>query len=255
MSKNPTWTWHELMTADPSAAQRFYTSLLGLKAETWPDPAMQYTILSSASGGLGGIMSPPPGAEGAPSAWMGVVGVPDTDATVARCKELGGAVHNGPFDIPNVGRYAVLADPTGAVFAVMTPTGEGDLPNRQEMGRVSWNELWTSDPEAAWVFYRELFGWVETGTMDMGPQGLYRMYTAPGDTNSLGGIAARMPDQPVSAWAFYFNVPDCAASIEATRAAGGAVFFGPHDVPGGGKMAMMADPQGAVFATYEHQGS
>jgi hypothetical protein len=250
----PTWFWYELMTTDPTAATGFYAGLLGWKTEAYPDPGMQYTVVSTAAGGLGGIatLSAEAKAMGVPPNWMGVVRVSDTDAAAGRCKELGGAVHVGPFDIPNVGRYAVLADPTGAAFSVLQPAGpDGDTPTTLELGRVSWNELWTSDCDAAWAFYQAMFGWVETGKMDMGPQGVYRMYGLPDGKTSLGGIAARMPEQPANAWIYYFNVADIVACAAALQSAGGRVIMGPHDVPGG-KILIAMDPQGAVFAAYSH---
>lgn len=252
--KSATWFWYELSAEDPAAAAAWYPTFLSWKTEAWPDAAMQYTVINTASGGLGGIMvlAPEAKAMGAPPNWMGVVNSEDVDATVARCKELGGAVIAGPFDIPTVGRYAVLADPTGAVFAVLAASGEGEIPSNQELGRVSWNELWSSDPDAAFTFYAALFGWVETGTMDMGPSGLYRMYGLTAGGPSLGGIMKKMPEQPVSAWAFYFNVADVASALETVKSTGGTVVFGPHEVPGGGKMGMCLDPQGAVFAVYAH---
>jgi len=247
------WSWYELLTSDPVAATAFYSSLIGWTSEPWPDPAMAYTIVSAPSGSVGGVMAQDPG-KGGPPAWTGVVEVPDADAAVARCRELGGAVLDGPFDIPNVGRYAVLADPTGAVFSIMksATAPEGPPPDKNALGRVSWHELWSSDPDAAWAFYAAMFGWVETGKMDMGPSGIYRMYGVSAEGGSLGGIMRRMPEQPVSAWCFYFNTPDAAASAASVRALGGTVIFGPHEVPGGGKMVMAMDPQGAVFATYTH---
>lgn len=254
MSTTPTWIWYELMTSDPAAALAFYQPLVGWRAELFP--GSDYQVVSSASGGVGGVMKLPDNlvAMHIPPHWMGVIAVPDVDAAAAKCTALGGRVNAPPFDIPNVGRYAVLADPTGAAFAVMTPMGEGTMPSRQELGRFSWNELWTDDPDAAWAFYQAMFGWVETGTMDMGGHGTYRMYGKSAEDGSLGGIARRMPDQPVSAWMFYVNVPDAGAALAGTRAAGGRAIMGPQPVPDGGAMGIAMDPQGAVFAVYSHGG-
>lgn len=252
MSYN-TWGWYELLTSDPSAALAFYQPLLGWTSEPFPDPAMAYTVLRSPSGTLGGATALDP-AKGVPPAWVGVVYVKDADSSVARARELGGTVIEGPFDIPEVGRYAVLADPTGAAFSILQVPADGTPPDRDGLGRVSWHELCSSDPDAAWAFYAGLFGWVATGTMDMGPAGTYQMYGEAGQERSMGGIMRKMPEQPVSAWCFYFNVADAAAAAEGIRARGGTVLFGPHDVPGGGKMVMAQDPQGAVFATYTHTG-
>lgn len=252
----PTWIWHELMTIDTAAGAEFYSKLLGLKAEAWADPAMNYTMFSSASGGMGGVAELPAEARamGAPPHWMGVVGVASAANTIARAAELGGTLVAGPMPVPGVGIYAVLADPTGAAFSIMQSDSadSGPTPDPKDLGRVSWNELWSSDPEKAWAFYSELFGWVETGTMDMGPGGLYRMYGTTREGQSLGGLAQKMPEQPVSAWAFYFNVANADAALQAATGLGGKPVMGPMDVPGGGRIAMAVDPQGAHFAVYSH---
>lgn len=250
------WFWFEHMTTDVAAAKDFYAKVVGYHYKEWPDPSMQYTIIETPSGkGIGGIMTLPPeaAAAGAPPNWMGTVWVADADAIAARIVELGGKVQNGPFDIPNVGRYIVATDPQGAFFAALAPApmeggGGGGMPEPTEPGGMCWAELWTSEPEAALAFYRALFGWQETGSMDMGPEGLYRMYGV-GET-SFGGVARLMPGQPVPAWLYYFVVPSAEAAIEATKAAGGTILMGPHDVPGGGRIAIGCDPLGAAFAVY-----
>ena len=193
--------------------------------------------------------SPEAAARGVPPCWMGVVCVTDAAGAAARCLELGGQVHVPAFPIPNVGTYAVLADPTGAAFAVLQPAGpDEEPPSRTEAGRVCWDELWTSDATAAMAFYEAMFGWSESGSMDMGPAGIYRMYGPKGGV-TLGGVAPKMPEQPVSAWSCYFVVPEITAAAARVAELGGKVFMGPHDVPGG-RILMAFDPQGAVFALY-----
>lgn len=250
----PTWTWYELMTTDLAAATRFYGEAVGLGNEPWPDPAMEYTLWKAPDGQpMGGLaaLSAEAQAMGAGPSWMGVIGVADTDAIVARAVELGGTLLEGPMEVPGVGRFAVLADPTGAAFSVMAdPNAPAGEPDRMAAGRVSWHELWSSDPDAAWAFYSTLFGWEDRGQMEMGEAGLYRMYGMPGAESSLGGIARRMPHQPLSTWCFYVNVDSVEDAVDRVKNAGGAVLMGPHEVPGGGQMLFCADPQGAGFALY-----
>ncbi len=252
------WIWYELMTSDPDAAREFYAKVVGFTFEPWPDPAMAgYTIVKTTAGvGMGGLMKLPDeaAAGGVPPNWGGVVGVADCDAAVAQAVELGGKVLAGPFDIPNVGRYAALADPAGAAFGVMAMASTGEAgPLPEGPGSVCWRELWTTQPDTALGYYGALFGWSESGSMDMGPEGLYRMYKAEGE-QALGGVARMMPGQPVPAWLFYFTVASVEAAIEATHANGGKIVMGPHDVPGGGRIAIGIDPQGAAFAVYAQVG-
>src|SRR6185503_14115152 len=102
------------------------------------------------------------------------------DAAVTRAKALGGRALVEPMDIPNVGRFAVLADPQGAAFAVFKSSGEDSGAPEDAPGQFSWAELNTTDYQAAWKFYSDLFGWKERSSMDMGPPvGTYFMFSDP----------------------------------------------------------------------------
>ncbi|MFZ5475735.1 MAG: VOC family protein [Myxococcota bacterium] len=244
------FSWHELLTKDTAAAKAFYGEVVGWGTQDWPDPAMAYTMWTNAKGAVGGLMSLEAAQqpEGRPR-WMGTVTVDDVDATFARAVELGATVHAPVHEIPNVGRFAVLADPTGAVFCVMQPSDPAPPIDAREPGRFSWNELWTSDPEAAWAFYSALFGWVETGAMEMAPGVTYRMFGRAAD-QPMGGIGPKAPEGPPSSWLFYANVEDADAAGERAKALGATLLMGPMDVPGGGRVVGGVDPQGAGFAVY-----
>ena len=180
---------------------------------------------------------------------------PDVDATAARTRELGGQVWVEPMTIPTVGRFAVLADPQGAMFAVYKPEGEpAGHDGAPAIGEHSWHELATTDHEAAFAFYQDLFGWQKTSSVDMGPAGLYQMYCRV-EGVPLGGMfnkPAEMPGPP--AWLCYVRVDDVHRKVEAVKAAGGQVINGPMEVPGGDWIAQCLDPQGGMFAIH-HTGS
>lgn len=245
--------WYELLTADPAAAMRFYGEVVGLTTQAWPDSAMEYTLWITPSGPpVGGVMALPEPMKqaGAPPHWSGVVKVADCDAVVAKATATGGAVLAGPFDIPGVGRYATLADPQGAAFGVMQPAsaeeGPGAAPGA--VGSVGWNELWTSDAEAAVAFYGGLFGWTSAGSMDMGPEaGTYHMLAPAGSDQPTVGVARLMPGQPQPAWLYYLTVPDTDAAVAVVTAQGGKALMPVMDVPGGGRACAFVDAQGAAF--------
>lgn len=113
--------WSELTTPDPAAAARFYGELLGWAVQAvdmgGPEP---YRIGEVAGRAVAGIMAPPPEAPSMPPAWGVYMTVADCDAATARCTALGGRCLVEPMDVPGVGRMAVLQDPQGAVFNVMT---------------------------------------------------------------------------------------------------------------------------------------
>lgn len=246
------FVWHELLTQDTEAATGFYGKVVGWGTQPFPGGGMDYTMWTNANGPIGGLMSLEAAQQaGTPSRWLGTVSVEDIDAIFARAVELGAAVHAPVHEIPNVGRFAILADPTGAAFCVMQPSDPGGPVDPRELGRFSWSELWTSDPDAAWDFYSKLFGWVETGTMEMGPGVTYRMFGRTKDL-SLGGIAQKDPRGPASAWLFYATVANADEAGERAQELGAHIMMGPMDVPGGGRMVGAVDPQGAAFALYSH---
>jgi hypothetical protein len=202
---------------------------------------------------IGGIMKLPDEAVagGGRPHWLGYVSVPDVDATTARARELGAKVMVPPTDIPTVGRYSILADPQGALIAAYThasvvPEPEGMPP----VGEFSWHELATSDPEAAWSFYQDLFGWEKMSEFDMGSMGIYLIFGRRGTT--MGGIfrkPAEMPGPP--AWLYYARVADVNAAVEAVSRQGGQVLNGPKEVPGGDWVAQILDPQGGPTAVHQ----
>lgn len=112
-------------------------------------------------------------------------------------------------------------------------------------GAFSWNELMTTDPEAAKHFYSELFGW----TMQEYPMGDMNYTVAKIGDESVGGI---MPMAPESAgtppnWGTYITVDDVDATVEKVTALNGKVLSPPQDIPDVGRMATIQDPQGAVL--------
>lgn len=114
------FSWNELMTTDMPAAKKFYREALGWELQDLSNPGMAYTIAKKGDREVAGIMAMPKDAHGMPSSWGSYVTVDDVDARVARVKSLGGKLCVAPQDIPNVGRFAVIADPQGAMLAMIT---------------------------------------------------------------------------------------------------------------------------------------
>jgi predicted enzyme related to lactoylglutathione lyase len=240
--------WYELMTPDTGGAKSFYSDVVGW---TCDDSAMPgYTIVGPGVG-MGGIMETPPEAKamGIPPNWTGYVAVDDVDAAADKAKQLGGAVRVEPTDIPGIGRFAVIADPTGAVIAIMTPLPMDPprpQPEANAPGHTSWRELYAGDLEKASAFYGELFGWRKDSDMDMGPMGTYRLFA--NQDGQVGGMMTKPDQVPVPAWLYYFQVGDIDQAEARVKAGGGQVLNGPMEVPGGGWIIQGQDPQGAMFA-------
>jgi hypothetical protein len=251
--------WYELMTPDLEAAKRFYGAVVGWTAQTMPmgnpdddhPEGHPYTILEADGAGVGGAMplSDEHKAQGVPPNWTGYICVDDCDAAAAKAETLGGAVMRPPWDVPGVGRLAIISDPHGAVTAIMKPVPPADArprPARGTLGHGGWHELYAGDVDADIPFYQQLFGWTETGRFDMGPMGAYHLFgNADGQ---VGGMMTKPAQIPTPVWCYYFEVADVDAAAERVKAAGGAIMQGPMDVPDGSRIVQATDPQGAVFA-------
>ena len=244
--------WYELITTDQDAAIDFYSKVIGWTSADFPSNDFRYSILSVGDRGVAGAMKIPDDAlaQGGHPAWLGVVGVTDFDATVERITAAGGSVHKAPDNIPTVGRYAVVADPGGAIFELLSPEPMDKEPPPlapNTPGTVGWHELYSGAGEkAAFDFYSRLFGWTTDTEMDMGDMGKYRIFAR--DGVQIGGMMDKPENVPVSNWTFYFNVDGLDAAVERVKANGGQVLMGPMEVPGGSWIIQGRDPQGAHFA-------
>jgi uncharacterized protein len=241
--------WHELMTTDPAAAIAFYSEVVGWKTEPFGD-SKDYQMWVGSQGALGGVLQLPEETKkmGAPPHWMATVVVASVDETAAKVKSLGGNILMPPSDIPNVGRFAVIADPQGASISIgslnMTPH------DVSKAGEFVWNELMSTDHEAGFRFYGEIFGWAKTSEFDMGPEmGKYLLFGK--DGAPFGGMMTKTKDMPgPSAWVYYVHVDDLDAAVERAKGKGATLMHGPMEVPTGERVAVLTDPQGAVFALH-----
>jgi predicted enzyme related to lactoylglutathione lyase len=243
--------WYDLMTTDVDGAKSFYTKLIGWGTTLWEGGDQPYTMWTTKDQPIGGVMTLPEEARkaGAPPHWLSHVLVPKVDETLEQAKKLGGSVMVPGTDVPTVGRFGVLQDPQGGMIAVFA-ADKVEPESPPHVGTFSWNELATSDPEAAWSFYESLFGWEKADAMDMGEMGTYQMYKKKGGQWPLGGIFKRPAEMPATAWLYYAMVKDVHESVETVKKLGGKVLNGPMEVPGGDFIAQCMDPQGAAFALH-----
>ncbi len=243
--------WYELMTPDVPAAKRFYSEVVGWTAEDMPSQGMTYAVFSADGAGVGGAMAllDEHMAQGIPPNWTAYVAVDDCDAATAKAKALGGSVMRAPADIPGIGRFAIIADPHGAVIAIMKPAPQPSQRPRAPRGTPghgSWHELLAGDATTDIPFYQALFGWHETGRHEMGPMGVYHLFG--NQDGQMGGMMTKPAQIPVACWNYYFEVDDINAAAERVKKAGGTVRMGPMEVPDGSFIVQAADPQGAVFS-------
>ena len=248
---NPEGTpiWYELLTNDAAASTAFYGEVIGWKVQP-PRPGDErgYRMIDTASSHIGGMMqlTEQMRSNGAKPTWLFYVGVDDVDATVKKVEAAGGTILMKAFDIPNVGRLAMIADPQGIPLYIMRGASneESTVFDPSEMGKCNWNELATPDQAAANAFYATVFGWKYPDKLEMPGVGDY-VFVAVGDT-TVGATMTAPPGAP-SGWQFYFRTPDIDAAAERVNRAGGKVHAGPMDVPGGDRVIVASDEHGIPF--------
>lgn len=244
--------WVDLSTSEPAAAAAFYTGLFGWESRTAPGGGeASYTFLAPAGTApedfpgrvVTGLM-PSPGAQ-RPATWNTYVSVTDIDATAGLVTGAGGRVTVPPLDVDGQGRMAMFADDQEALFAAWQPRAFPGCGLVNEPGCYCWSELACPDTEAAARFYGRVFGW-ETETSQMGPV-TYAEWRLGG--RAVGGMVhmdENWPEGVAPRWVVYFAVTDCDAAVALAADLGGQVAVPPVDAPPG-RLAVIADPQGAPF--------
>ena len=235
------FVWHEHRSADVERAKSFYTELLGWGLEVWKPGEMDYAMISAGGQMHGGFMA---AQEGEPALWLGIVASDDVDAAAARATAAGGAVLARPFDIPEVGRMAVPADPQGAAVGLMS--FDGDDP--QNEGTFVWDELHTTDVDAAKRFYGEVAGWTSRD-VEMEAGFTYTMFQAPGGQDAAGCMSVMGPQEPPH-WLAYIATDDVDATTARGVSLGATSLVAPMDIPGIGRFSIIQDPVGAVIGLF-----
>ena len=248
--------WYELMTTDPDGAAAFYGPVVGwnIVGEPAPDATVDYRHIQRSDGGSGGgvlRLTDEMCSNGARPCWLGYLHVEDVDAAASAIEADGGKLLMPAFDL-DVGRIAMVADPQGAPFYVMAPVPPADNPHAESdvfspdrPQHMRWNELMSSDYDAAVEFYTKHFGWTQEGAMPMGEMGEYRFIQH--DGVMIGAIMTLMPGMPMSVWSHYIGVDDIDRAVSAINDNGGKVVNGPMEIPGGEFALNGVDPQGANF--------
>jgi predicted enzyme related to lactoylglutathione lyase len=248
-NKHGDFVWYELMSPDADASSAFYRAVIGWHIDNPKGDGFDYREIRAGEAYIGGLLALTPDmtAGGARPAWVGYIAVDDVDASVTGIEKAGGRLCMPARDLEGVGRFAMMFDPQGAIFYVMTSaTDDTSHACSEDKGHCSWNELATSDQPGALDFYTHQFGWGLGGVMDMGPGNTYQAITHGG--REMGAIYKRPPEMPVTAWTYYFRVPDIEAATDRVKAKGGQVVNGPTPVSDGDWVVNGVDPQGAFFA-------
>lgn len=245
--------WIELQTTDPAAARPFYADLLGWSLSDMPGPT-PYAMAGIGGKMVAGILELPAQARtmGAPPHWLSYIAVDDVKASSEKAAGLGARLLVPPMQM-GPGSFAVIQDPTGAVFALWhSPVPMGTF-LVGEPGALGWNEIMTTDVEAARRFYTGLFGWrSDASPMPGGPAG--STYTTFWNGEHMAaGMMQITPDMVgvPSHWGIYFAVADADGTHAAAVKAGATSIVPPTDIPTVGRFAVLDDPQGAGFSVIQ----
>ncbi|MBL8600652.1 MAG: VOC family protein [Myxococcales bacterium] len=237
------FVWRELATHDTAAAKAFYGTLFGWSTQAVDMGAFEYTLLLVGERQVGGLMPILP--EMPPHAhWSSYVSVEDVDAAAARASAAGGQVVHGPHDIAGVGRIATTLDPQGAVLHLfrnaMTDPPEERMP---PVGVFVWEHLSTSDLAAAKAYYGAVLGW----SGGRGAQNSTDVFMV---GEKYAASVNQSPAGAPSAWVTHVHVADVEASLALAASLGAKVLMPVMPVPGMGRTAVIADPQGAAIALF-----
>jgi predicted enzyme related to lactoylglutathione lyase len=239
--------WTDLMVPDQQAALDFYRDLLGWQGEIGPEEFGGYAMCTLQGKAVAGIMKTPEmeGQPSPPPAWTTYFASADADATQAAINANGGKVIVPAADVGTIGRMLVAADPQGAVFGVWQARDFAGAQIVNEPGALVWNQLQTPDVDGARAFYKAALG-LDSGPMPEMPE--FTGFTVKGRT--IGGVQGmeNLPAGTPPNWLVNFAVDDVDSTVDALVRAGGNVLAPAFDMEKVGRMAVLQDPQGGVFA-------
>lgn len=245
------FSWADLATTDVSAARDFYTGVFGWDVEETPIPGGGAYYMFKREGKdvcAAADQQPDERNMGIPAHWNSYFTVADVDQSAKVAEAAGGSIIAPPFDVMDVGRMSVIADPAGAVFCLWQPRTNIGAQVMNEPNTLGWTECASPDVEKVRGFYTEVLG-ATTEDMDMGEGKVYTLFKI-GDDN-VAGLMAVDPESMPPSWTVYFDVADCDATVDKAKSLGAQVFFGPESMDMAGRIAILADPQGAVFGVIQ----
>lgn len=246
--------WIEVASSNQKAANSFYAALFGWTVRDVPiGPDEVYSLLELQGRVAAGsfTISPDESAAGIPPHWHLYVAVVSADETAKKAAELGGKVVEAPFDIKDRGRAALIQDPTGAYISVWQANQRLGIGVTGEAGAFCWADLITPDQAKAKTFYEGLFGWKLKPGQEKESGYLHIM----NGENYTGGVPPAHKNSPNDPphWLIYFEAADVDKTFQRAKDMNARVLLRPMDFEGGGRVAMLADPLGAVFALYRDQ--
>lgn len=242
--------WVDLTTTDLDRSGRFYGELFGWDITDLGEEAGGYRFGEIAGRPVAGLLAADP--DQPIETWTVYLAVDDVEASVERAEAAGGHLLVAPYELDEHGRYALLADPGGAVFGLWQGSDHGGTQVRAFAGNPAWFENHTKGYDAACAFYGEAFGLeVEPFAEDDGFRySTGRIADADGPAFGLFDVAPGRSATLPSMWAVYFLTADADRDAERAVELGATLTFGPAESVYG-RMATLVDPLGAAFNLIE----
>lgn len=241
-------SWVELSTKDADGSYEFYSGLFGWTATEGSQDFGGYRTWLDGDQSVAGLNP-----MGEFPVWTTYIATDDADATTEKVRGNGGTVMVEPMDVGDLGRMAVFVDPTGAVFGVWQAKEMRGADKVNVPYSLCWNELHARGFDQAKAFYSAVFGWDPQPFGDA-PEGQPPYFVWNLGDRGVGGGMEMMPGAPAevpSNWLSWFAVEDRDATVAKAQELGGSVMMSDMDMPGVGRMAVLADPQGAAFGVLE----
>lgn len=238
--------WADLVTGDADKAGQFYHDLFHWEIKKIDN---RYLMASHSGRELAGIAELPDGNEdGRHTRWVPYVSSDDPDGFAAKAVKNGGEVLLPPKDLEGRGRFALLADPEGAVFGVLKPASGDPEEHATEVGTWAWLDLWGDSPgDLADFYFRAGFQILEdkytseiTDGIVLGSAGKPR-----------AGIRKKTDPTRESTWLLYILVDDLGQTLNKAKKLGGVIVIEPSEIESKYPVAVVADPTGGVFAVVE----
>ncbi|MFC9925786.1 VOC family protein [Streptomyces sp. NPDC127190] len=241
--------WVSLMAHGLTATEEFYGELFGWEFRPGPQQLGPYVRALLDGHEVAGMGQLPPDYR-LPIAWTPYFASDDVDRTADAVRLCGGTVAVGPLDAADAGRMAIAADPSGAVFGIWQGAAHLGTAITGVPGTPAWNELLTFETEGVAKFYETVFGYEEEPMVSPGFD-YVTLRVGGRPVAGLHGVGHALPRDRGPHWQTYFEVADTDAALRQVAGLGGRVLSPAHD-SAHGRVATVADPEGAVFSVLQN---
>ncbi len=241
--------WADLVTPDLGVAERFYGGLFGWVFQTIHTGRVDYAVALLDGRPVAGLLQKPlPSNERRQPAWLTFIAVRDVEAAERIAMSHGAKSMSEPKSYPGRGRQAVLADPEGAVFAILASSSGDSQDFLAEPGEWIWSSLLVQDPAQTAAFYKAVFGY---DVFDLPSDDDVAHVVLSSDDYARASVNALPPGHRRPHWLNFVRVTDAVEISGKAVSLGGRVLVEPHVDRHGGKIAVVADPAGAPIGLME----